>query len=141
MSYTQYLLNDEHFIRNIQNNGNKNVYHKRIHTCCLSKCRDTTRQQLKTSTGAAQSDGEERPTDHVTTPALKRLTHVRNGILPSRRSMAVSGERQMFILIWVFVCVCISICVRSLQNKDLRYEPFAVIQLRTRFKCARGTTS
>lgn len=47
MSYTQYLLNDEHFIRNIQNNGNKNVYHKRIHTCCLSKCRDTTRQQLK----------------------------------------------------------------------------------------------
>lgn len=54
-----------------------------------------------------------------------------------------TSRTEMFILIWVFVCVWESayMCVKSLQKKDLGYEYFAVIQLRTCFKCPRGTIS
>lgn len=96
----------------------------------------------------SQSDGEERPTDHMTTPALKKLAHIRNVTPPPRRShgsiwgrvrVNLQGQKCPSWSGSLSVCERAYMCVKSLQNKDLRYEHFVVMQLRTCFKCPRGT--
>lgn len=98
----------------------------------------------------SQSDGEKRPTDHMTAPALKKLAHIRNVTLPPRRSYGsiwgrvrakLQGQKCSSWSGSLYVCERAYMCVKSLQNKDLRYEHFVVMQLRTCFKCPRGTIS
>lgn len=73
----------------------------------------------KTSTGAAQSDGEERPTDHVTTPALKRLTHTsETGFCLQEEVWQYLGkDRDVHLDLGLCMCVYKHMCKKSSKQR------------------------